>query len=485
MKTFFVFFVLLFVSSITIADNERSHLTLTLDSVLTSSAKHFPAIIKSLENREQALGKVTESQGAFDIVFSSNGFDRTTGFWDGRYVNTDVRRNLKAYGATVYGGYRISDGTFPIYEDINFTNTGGEAKIGALFSLLRNKSIDQRRFNLRDAEYALAQSELEILLTQIGIQAQASTAFWRWVASGHQLNVYENLLRIAQERVSGLEEQVRSGARAPIFIVENQQNITRRQRLVIEAKRDFESASNHLAFYYRDANGEMTRPNIAQLPREDALFDFPNAHPGTSPVTADISSILVRRPELNLLRTALDRTEQEITLRQNDLKPQLDLSAELSHDFGAIAEGGASRDSTDTILGFQFSVPLEQREARGRLSSARAKYRALELDQIQTQQQIELELKNILIERDAAKELAEIAQIELEQSRTMEQAERVRFENGASDFFVVNVREETTADAQVRGIIAQFNHQVATINYNAATVNLPLLGLSESCCDKP
>ncbi len=453
------------------------NITLSIDEVLSSSSEHFPAIIKSLENRQQALGRLTESQGAFDVVFSSDGYSRATGFWDGRIINTDVRRNLRNYGATVYGGYRISEGSFPIYEDINFTNTGGEVKVGALFSLLRDKAIDQRRFNVGDAKFAVEQSELEILLTQIGVQTRASIAYWQWVAYGHQLKVYENLLSIAEDRAKGLEEQVRTGARAPIFIVENQQNITRRQRLVIEANRDFLSASNQLAFYYRGATGEMITPDIRQLPGEEILFT--SNHNQTSSVgSKKYSDALSNRPELKLLRTSIERTENEITLRKNNLKPKLDLSAELSHDFGAIAEGGESRDSTDTIIGFQFSVPLEQREARGKLSTARAKLRALELDQLQTQQQLELEIRNIVIERKAALELAEIAQTELEQSRTMEQAERVRFENGASDFFVVNIREETTADAQVRGIIAQLNSQVALVNYNAAITNLSSLGLS-------
>ncbi|MEO0883473.1 MAG: TolC family protein [Pseudomonadota bacterium] len=444
------------------------------EEVLESSATSFPDILESLAREAAARGDQLSAEGAFDLVFNADGFDRVTGFWTGAILNTEVRQNLRPLGAQVYGGYRISDGTFPIYEDINFTNTGGEFKIGALFSLLRDRSIDQRRFRVEDARLASAQASLDVALTQVGVQQQVLNAYWRWFATGQELLIYRDLLQIAQERAAGLEEQVRQGAQPDIAVTENLQNILRREILVAEAERNFAVASNGLSFFLRDGAGGLMVPGLERLPspqQVDALSDL-----GTL-VEADLNEILSARPELRSLRVALERARNKVLLGENDLKPDLDLNFEVSRDVGNIAEGGISRDSTDTIIGFRFSVPLQRRDARGRLQRAEAELRAAQLRERRTEDQISIELDNILANLSAALRLADLAEGEVSQADLMVDAERRRFNLGASDFFLVNVREERAADARIGAIRAQLNGRLAEASYNAATMNFPALGL--------
>ncbi|MEO1137158.1 MAG: TolC family protein, partial [Pseudomonadota bacterium] len=451
-----------------------SRAPLLLEEVLSSSAQHYPQILESLAKRRAASGKVLEADGAFDLVFEADAYDRVSGFWSGGVLNTQVRRPLRPLGAEVYGGYRISDGRFPIYEDEYFTNAGGEFKIGALFSLLRDRSIDERRFKTTDARLALQQAELEILLTQVGVQHKAIVAYLRWVWAGRQLAVYEDLLRIARDRQGGLQEQVRSGARARIFLTENLQNISRRERLAMEAQRDFLSAANNLSLYYRDGAGRPLVPDAAQLPPTAILLEAEEI----AKIDGDeIPAVLAQRPELQILRTGLERARQRAALSKNELQPRLDLTTEVSRDVGAIAEGGASRDSTDTIVGLRFTLPLQRREARGRLRQAEAEVEAMRQRRRQLEDQIEIELRNIIIDLDASTRLVTIADQEVGQSETMREAERERFESGASDFFLVNVREETAADARIRYYLAALQTRIAQANYHAATLNLNQLGI--------
>ena len=51
--------------------------------------------------------------------------------------------------------------------------------------------------------------------------------------------------------------------------------------------------------------------------------------------------------------------------------------------------------------------------------------------------------------------------------------------SGASDFFLVNLREETAANALVQYYSAYLARRVARANYDAATVDLERLGISE------
>lgn len=457
-------------------DMEQVGPPLMPEDVLIVSAERFPEILESLAKQNAASGDVLAADGAFDLVFSADGFSRVTGFWSGTIANTEARQNLRRFGASVYGGYRISDGTFPVYEDINFTNTGGEFKIGAIFSLLRDREIDARRFSVADTRLAEQQARLDVMLTKVGVQQRALNAYWRWVGAGRELAVYRDLLAIAEAREAGLEEQVRRGALAKIAVIENLQNITRRRILVTQAEQTFSVAANALSFFYRGLDGDPKVPGPERLPG-DLSFDPLTPDVALQPISID--TVLGDRPELARLQAAVERARNSIVLGENDLKPRLDLSLEVSRDVGNVAEGGISRDSTDTIIGFKFSVPFQQREARGRMQRGRAELRAAQLRARRMQDQIEIEVRNILINLAASLDLVVLARADVEQSSIMVEAERQRFLNGASDFFLVNVREEAAADAEIRYIRADMNGRIARTNFDAATVNTAALCLAD------
>lgn len=123
---------------------------LTPDEVLRSSALTFPSILEAFEREAAARSDQLAADGAFDLLLKGEAYDRLTGTFSGGFAKAEARQPLRPLGAEVFGSYRLSDGRFPIYENINNTNQLGEVKIGALFSLLRGKDIDQRRFGIED-----------------------------------------------------------------------------------------------------------------------------------------------------------------------------------------------------------------------------------------------------------------------------------------------------------------------------------------------
>ena len=450
---------------------------LSAEDVLTSSAEHFPTILEALAERRGADAALLEAEGGFDLVFGADGSSRTAGFYDGSVIDSGVRQNFGPLGSSAYAGYRLSDGTFPIYEDANYTNDRGELKVGVLFSLLRDRDIDDRRFRRTDARLAIREASFDLLLTRVGVQQRALAAYWRWVTAGRQLEVYDTLLAIALERESGLEEQVRSGALAEIFLVENGQNITRRQRLAASARRDFQSAGLALSFYYRDADGEPQLPLAEQLPPTAPIGELESLAVGAGP---GMMTSIMQRPELAILRTAIERAQNRIALAENSMKPRVDLNFELSHGLGAIAEGGPSRDSTDAAMRLSFSVPLQRRAARGRIARERAEVEILEQRERLQLDRLEVEVQDIVLALDVAEELLRLAEQEVDQAETMRDAEQQRFESGASDFFLVNIREERAADARIQYLAADLERRIARINFDATTMDLARLGVDET-----
>jgi outer membrane protein TolC len=194
-------------------------------------------------------------------------------------------------------------------------------------------------------------------------------------------------------------------------------------------------------------------------------------------VATPVSDVIQRRPELQTFKLALERATNRVALRRNDLEPSLNASVEVSRDFGAVGDGGPTFDSTDTVVGLTFTVPLQRREARGRLQRAEAELRETELRQRRIADQITTDVSNILDNLSAAQKIADIADAEVKQANAMVQAERMRFRLGAGEFFLVNDREETAANAQIKAIRAKLAGRLAEASYNAATMNLTALGL--------
>ena len=447
---------------------------LTPDEVLRSSALTFPAILEAFEREAAARSDQLAADGAFDLLLKGEAYDRLTGTFSGGFAKAEARQPLRPLGAEVFGSYRVSDGRFPIYENINNTNQLGEVKVGALFSLLRDKNIDQRRFGIEDTRLAASQARLDVLLVKLNVQHEALRAYWRWVAAGEEIRVFEELLEIAEARQIGLTREVNEGGRARIALTENEQNLLRRRTLLEEAKRNFTTAANSLGYYLRDSSGGLIVPTRQQLPDTARLAAIP---PVATLLATPLGEVIQNRPELQTFKLALERATNKVELKRNDLQPRLDASVELSRDFGAVGDGGPTFDSTDTVVGVTFTVPLQRRQARGALSRAEAELRETELRQRRIADQITTDIANILANLTTALKLGDLADAEVKQASAMVQAERTRFRLGAGDFFLVNVREETAANAQINAIRADLAGRLAEASYNAATMNLPALGL--------
>ena len=442
---------------------------LTLDEVLRASARAAPQIVEALARERAAEGRALTAAGAFDTVFEVDGRSRTLGYYDGSIVSGRATRPLERNGGYLYGGYRVSRGDFPIYEDENYTNRLGELKVGVLYSLLRDRLVDERRTRrtLAAGDMDIARFEREAVA--IGVQRRAIDAYQNWVATGLRLRAYRDLLALSENRRGALARQVQLGARPDILLAENDQNLVRRRALVVRAEGDFQAAANALSLYYRDEGGDRILAGADRLPTDTSALTgvAATAQPGFAQ----------GRPDLQVLLARIDQGAARLALAENELRPRLDLRGELGKDVGDEGLGGRSRTPLEGVVGFRFSVPLQNRAARGRIAEARAEIDALEARGRFLRDQIATEVEGISIGVGAAERLAAIAEQERQLAERLAAAERRRFELGSSDFFLVNQREETATDARVRLVDAQARIAAARAELAAATADRTALGL--------
>jgi outer membrane protein TolC len=441
---------------------------LELAEVLASARFHAPQVLEALARVRGAEGRVLSTQGAFDTIFSAEVDTRLTGFYSGSSAGVRVSRPLSTNGGNIYAGYDVSRGSFPSYEGQNSTARYGRLTAGGVFSLLRDRLIDERRLARQLAEADVTLAETDQLLVAIGVQARAVQAYNNWVIAGQRLQVYRDLLTLALDRQAGLKRQVEEGLRPAILLTENEQNILRRQTLVVQSQQQLEVAATTLSLFLRDANGLPVLPDKARLPQR--LGD-------PMPLPIDPAGLIDRRPDLRAIDVRVAQARQKLLQDRNLLRPKLDVKGEINQYVGDAGLGGRAFTGTETKVGIALSLPLEQRTARGRIAQTNAEIEGFQQRRRQLEDQIGADIQALSITAVQSRRLLGLAIDEQDRAMTMASAERRRFGAGASDFFLVNLREEAAADAQVRRLDAAFRQIVAHADLAAATADLDALGL--------
>ena len=441
---------------------------LMLAEVLASSRFHAPQVLEALARLRGAEGRLLSAQAAFDTVFSASAETRLSGFYDGRDLEAKVTKPLGNLGGYAYGSYRVSGGKFPVYEDDRYTNQLGEIKAGAVLALMRDRLIDDRRFGQVQAEADVAVADADRLMVAIGVQTRAIQTYNNWLVAGLRLGIYRDLLTLAQNRQAAFRRQVAEGARPAILLTENEQNILRRQSLVVQSEQALAMAATALSLYLRDADGRPVIPDASRLP---------GTLPPPLPRPARPDDLALARPDLRTIDIRMKLARARVALDRNAFLPKLDFKVEASRDLGGAGVGGPSRNGTESLVGLTFTLPLQQSAARGRIAQTNAEIDAFKQRRRFLEDQIIADIGAIDIAVTNSARLTVLARDEAERAGSMAAAERRRFTLGASDFFLVNVREEAAADAEVRRLDAAFRQIVAHADLAAATADLDSLGL--------
>ncbi len=440
----------------------------SLADVIRSTEQFYPSIQAARARIQETQGDLLSANGAFDPRIDGAVSSRLSGFYNGTSGNTGLYQSLPFMGAEVFTEYSLSNGNFPVYEDELVTADAGEARLGFAVSLLRDREIDDERFEILKAELETDIAGLDLEFEKIAIYQDAYIAYARWLISARLLEAYQELLNVAVVRGEALERQVEAGDAAEILLIENEQAILQREGLVVDARRQAEVAAEGLSLFLRSSTGLPTYPvydGELEIPVDEETFL-------DQPVSQLVNLALANRPDIAAARVVQEQLQLEIRLAENLAKPQLDLKFYSANDFGA---GSNSLQGIDNRVELSFSVPLQTRTARGRRASANARLIEVGHDLRLLIDEAERDMRSSLVNLRATSELKDVALRELEVAQALADAEARRFEAGTSDYFLLNVRERMLGEAQLRRWQAELNHQVALANYYGISMNLPVI----------
>jgi outer membrane protein TolC len=293
----------------------------------------------------------------------------------------------------------------------------------------------------------------------------ASKAYWTWVAKGNIVKVYQELLDIAIDRNKGLKSRVRRGDLAKIYMTENRQYILKRETQLLKSKQEFFEAALELSLFLRD---EFSSPI---MPQDELLPEFDSNFPMVSKVMFEegVSRAMEISPKLRILDNQTQEFRNEQLMGENKLMPRLDLSFEVSRDTGI---GSSTLIGTENRAMLKLEIPLERNLGKGKVAKSKAKRKRVEYERKLQTEMLKNKISNLFNKMKIFMNVITNTQEEVQVAQKLQKAEVRKFANGASDFFVVNLREQNTADAKIKLIKAKLKFKKNLADYDAQTFNL-------------
>ena len=211
--------------------------------------------------------------------------------------------------------------------------------------LLRDRSIDNNRRQIRIQRKRLDQSDADFRQRTIDVITRVQQAYWELVfALRDQQNQLANL-NLSRESLRNIEAQIAAGAKAPLERAEVQTELANRETALYSAIQAVAIAENNLkVLIFKDPNTPEWSAQVT--PTDTPKFD-------TTPVNLvdALKAAHDNRPELRRLRLQNDINDIDLTFFKNQTKPQIDL-------VGTVALTGLAGTSLATVAPPGTTAPL-------------------------------------------------------------------------------------------------------------------------------
>jgi outer membrane protein TolC len=161
---------------------------------------------------------------------------------------------------------------------------------------------------------------------------------------------------------------VEIGVKTPLDVTTAQAEVAAREEAVITATRTVKDQENFLK--------QLITADLMLLLRTRVVIAPPPSPDFEPSVVAGIQAALELRPDYRQSKLDIENKHINVVLTKNDKLPRLDLTASLSmigldDDFGTSAQRTLARDRSAWSVGAAFSIPIGNRESRGRYNAAK------------------------------------------------------------------------------------------------------------------
>lgn len=436
--------------------------------VKESALKYHPTVQAALERMRAGEEAVTGARGAFDTKAVTDYRRQMKGDYKTTVSRSFLVKPIPVANSKIYAGSeQISNHNgrlSPVYNTGNPATTGQPglySVLGLQLSLWKNLLLDPNRAALQNAKFDAKIAKAEKTLTELDISRLGQLAYWEWVTARKIKSIYENLLKNGETRNEYLITRTKKGDIAQIIVTENEQYVASRKGSLQAATERLIRAEYALSLFYRSENGEPLTPPVT-----DDFEDFPEKLGvliEKLDLESDIDQIMDKRPDLKNMSLLVSRSDVDLELARQDLKPQIDVTTEYYQRTNA--NPTMPRDYLMVLA--QVSVPIERNLGKGNIAAANARRMVAQKQLTLGRQTYKFEVMAL---RQALKlQLEQVAQSEIEFSKAKElvESETYKFKTGGGNLFLVNLREQAQANAEASFHESRLSFMNTLLSYQA------------------
>lgn len=407
---------------------------------------YHPIVKQAATLSDAARQEVLAARGAgFDPKFLST-FDQKN--LDDNEYYTVWQNQIKIptwFGAEFKAGYDENFGSFLNPERLAIT--GPISYYGLSVPIGQGLFIDQRRAQLRTAQALRSMNEAERLKVINKIFYEAAKDYWEWYFRYHRYKRMEQGYALARDRYSFVQRRVLLGEEAAIDSVEA--GILLQQRFVSfsQAEVELKNALLQLSIHLWNGRGEPLEMEYTLRPE---TFVKGLHIVSSEDVQQMLDKARLQHPDIRKIDAKLTQLRVERRLATENFKPSINLSYSLLQKGLGLEVPTQSSLLQSNKLGFDLQIPLVYRKEYAKLQSMRIKIKQTEWERSYTQRGILISINQFYLE------MKNIESLLSQQSQLVNGYERLRlgekekFDNGESSLFLMNTRETSLIEAQIK-----------------------------------
>lgn len=349
------------------------------------------------------------------------------------------------FGIELSGGFEQNNGIY-----LNPENTSPQQ--GLVYSQIslpigQGLFIDERRAILKQAKLFKELSEFEKNNLINNILLDAGKTYWDWYLAYQNVSVFKNAVAIAKQRLDAVISSAKLGDRPYIDTLEAsiqyQERMVNLQQSEIEFKNKSYTLSNYL-WLEDDIPIEITEQII---PSQNSNIENNNVFINNSILKID--SITNIHPQLKVYDYKLKQLNVEQRLKKEKLKPVLNVS------YNPLFEQTNNIYNENYFMnnykyGVNFSFPIFLRKERGDLRFTQIKIQDTKYEQLNKQNEIKNRIKASINEYQITNSQISIYNNTVNDYEKLLDSEKTLFTSGESSLFMVNSREMSYINAQLK-----------------------------------
>lgn len=405
---------------------------------------HHPFMQRAELIPQQAAANLLAARGGFDPkVFADVSQKYFSGDKYYSYISTGVSVPTW-FGLSFYSGYDQTEGSYinPQFR----TPEAGLVYAGAQLTLGQGLLIDKRRADLRKAQLFTQIAEQDRVMFVNQLLLDAALSYWDWYAAYNSKVFIEEAYGVAEIRFRAIKQAALFGERALLDTLEmsvqlQNLNMLRQDYDLQEQLRRLECG------YFLWAEGLVPveiNENMSPGPMSPS-----NIAITLSSLMLQLDELVQNHPELQRDMIRIDQQQIDLRLQREMLKPMLNLK------YNAINQPIANNPIANYSLqnytwGLDFSIPILLRKERAQVQMAKLRLQDMSLLLDNKRALLVMKAKSALSEWQITEQQRSFYANTVQDISRLLLAERTRFDNGESSVFLVNTREMTLVNAQIK-----------------------------------